>query len=370
LWGSNNLTSFNDLTYADDAGWTQITNVSQTEFDQHVPSDIADPKYISVTSSVPYQYYAFKFADTWGNNTYLGVRRIVLQYGGFVYRRGVILNDGANLISGQVPVATTNGRLIDSGYEIADLLGGGGAVSSVNGLTGDVALTGTADRLTISAANVFDIASTYAGQGSITTVGALASGSLATGFTAVGATLGGTGLSVYAVGDILYADTTTSLAKLAVGASPDGYVLKLASGLPSWAAAAGGGAWGSITGTINDQVDLRNTRVGGFGITLDGQGGVVSTGSKGYITIPYTGTITAWSVTNDVSGSIQFDIKRSSTSIVGAGNKPLTSGAISGTAAVSGWTSVAVTAGDIIEFVCDTASTVTRSTLVVYVTKT
>ncbi|MFZ2072203.1 MAG: hypothetical protein WAV10_00775, partial [Minisyncoccia bacterium] len=242
-------------------------------------------------------------------------------------------------------------------------------VSSVNGLTGGVALTGTTDRLTISAANVFDIASTYAGQGSITTVGALSSGSLATGFTAVGATLGGTGQSLYVVGDLLYADTTTSLAKLSVGANPDGYVLKLASGVPTWGAAAGGGTWGSITGTLSSQTDLTNTRTGGFGITLDGQGGVVSTGSKGYVTIPYNGTITAWSVTNDISGSIQFDIKRSGTSIIGAGNKPLTSGAVSGTAAVSSWTSTTVTAGDIIEFVCDSASTVTRSTLVVYVTK-
>ncbi|MFA6524618.1 MAG: hypothetical protein WC264_03935 [Candidatus Paceibacterota bacterium] len=208
------------------------------------------------------------------------------------------------------------------------------------------------------------------GASSIVTVGALSSGSLATGFTPVGATLGGTGQSLYAVGDLLYADTTTSLSKLSVGANPDGYVLKLASGVPTWGASAGGGTWGSITGTLADQTDLSNTRTGGFGITLDGQGGVVSTGSKGYITIPYNGTITNWSVTNDVSGSIQFDIKRSGTTIIGAGNKPLTSGAISGTAVVASWTSTAVTAGDIIEFVCDSASTVTRSTLVVYVTKT
>jgi hypothetical protein len=48
----------------------------------------------------------------------------------------------------------------------------------------------------------------------ITGTGALAAGSLATGFTAVTAPLGGTGITSYAVGDIVYADTTTSLAKL------------------------------------------------------------------------------------------------------------------------------------------------------------
>lgn len=49
-------------------------------------------------------------------------------------------------------------------------------VSSVNSLTGAVALTGTSDRITISGANVFDIASTYIGQTSITTLGTITTG--------------------------------------------------------------------------------------------------------------------------------------------------------------------------------------------------
>lgn len=50
------------------------------------------------------------------------------------------------------------------------------------------------------------------------------------------ATSGGTGLTGFAVGDLLYADTTTTLARLAVGAN--GTFLKLAAGVPTWAAAA------------------------------------------------------------------------------------------------------------------------------------
>lgn len=45
-------------------------------------------------------------------------------------------------------------------------------------------------------------------------------------------TKGGTGYTSYSVGDILYADTTTSLAKLS--ASVDGYILSLSSGIPTW----------------------------------------------------------------------------------------------------------------------------------------
>lgn len=50
------------------------------------------------------------------------------------------------------------------------------AVSSVNGNIGAVALTGTANRITISGANVFDIAATYVGQSSITTLGTIGIG--------------------------------------------------------------------------------------------------------------------------------------------------------------------------------------------------
>lgn len=54
---------------------------------------------------------------------------------------------------------------------------------------------------------------------------------------------GGTGISSYTVGDILYANSTTTLAKLGIGSA--GQVLTVASGLPSWAAAAAGS--GTVT---------------------------------------------------------------------------------------------------------------------------
>jgi hypothetical protein len=53
--------------------------------------------------------------------------------------------------------------------------------------------------------------------------------------TALSTTSGGTGLSSYTTGDLLYSSATNTLSKLAAGA--DGYILTLASGVPSWAAA-------------------------------------------------------------------------------------------------------------------------------------
>ena len=79
FWGSNTgAGSFDDLVYANDGGWTELT-VSQNTFDEHTGSDVADPKYITVTNSTAYRYYAFKFADAYGSIYYMGVRRIELQ---------------------------------------------------------------------------------------------------------------------------------------------------------------------------------------------------------------------------------------------------------------------------------------------------
>ena len=49
----------------------------------------------------------------------------------------------------------------------------------------------------------------------------------------LGTTSGGTGLTSYTTGDIIYASATNTLSKLAAGTN--GYVLTLASGVPSWA---------------------------------------------------------------------------------------------------------------------------------------
>ena len=77
FWGSNDANAFNDLTYGDDTGWTQLTTDS-SQFTKHIAQDVADPHYIGVTNSTAYRYYAFKFADNWGNG-YMSVQRIELQ---------------------------------------------------------------------------------------------------------------------------------------------------------------------------------------------------------------------------------------------------------------------------------------------------
>jgi hypothetical protein len=113
LWGSNNATAFAELTYGIDTNWTELT-VSQNTFDQHTESDIADPKYITVTNTTAYRYYAFKFADNYGGVN-MGIRRIELQGPvpryrfDYVFDTDITINDAKKVLW-----QAFNGRVINS----------------------------------------------------------------------------------------------------------------------------------------------------------------------------------------------------------------------------------------------------------------
>lgn len=100
-------------------------------------------------------------------------------------------------------------------------------------------------KTTLSLNNVENTAlSTWTGSANITTLGTITTGTW--NATAIGPTKGGTGLTTYTAGDLIYSNSSNSLAKLGIGS--DGQVLTLASGLPTWAAAAGGaGALSALT---------------------------------------------------------------------------------------------------------------------------
>jgi len=91
----------------------------------------------------------------------------------------------------------------------------------------------------------FDIASNYTGQTSITTLGTITSGTW--NGTAIDAIRGGTGLTTYTTGDILYASATNVLSKLPIGTN--GQHLLIAGGVPSWGAAGGTGTVTSVSGS-------------------------------------------------------------------------------------------------------------------------
>lgn len=105
-----------------------------------------------------------------------------------------------------------------------------------------------------------------------------------------------------------------------------------------------------------------------FGITVDGATVALTTGTKGYRYIEQNCTITGWDLRSDVSGSIVFDVKRGGVSLAGTEKPTLTAAASDSNLALTTWTTSLV-AGDIIEFVIDSASTITRATLTILITK-
>ena len=80
--------------------------------------------------------------------------------------------------------------------------------------SGVLDVVGTADRITANA-NSIDIASTYVGQSTITTLGTITTGTWQG--SVIAALYGGTGQSSYSVGDLLVASGASALSKLTVG---------------------------------------------------------------------------------------------------------------------------------------------------------
>jgi len=130
-------------------------------------------------------------------------------------------------------VNSTSGgiEIVANQFQLKSTLAGNGLTYT----TGVLDIGGTADRITVSS-DAIDIASNYVGQSTITTLGTITTGTW-TG-NIVGATYGGTGLSSYTAGDILYASATNTLGKIAKGT--DGQILTMVSGMPAFATLDGG----------------------------------------------------------------------------------------------------------------------------------
>jgi len=111
------------------------------------------------------------------------------------------------------------------------------------------------------------------------------------------------------------------------------------------------------------------------GITIDGGGSAITTGTKGFITVPYPCTITQVTMLADQSGSAVVDVWKDTyanypptvADTITAAAKPTISAAVkSQDSTLTGWTT-SVSAGDVIGFNVDSAATITRLTVVLRV---
>jgi hypothetical protein len=197
-------------------------------------------------------------------------------------------------------------------------------------------------------------------------------------------------ISSVANGDVLiYNSGWTRLAK-----GDNGQVLKLASGLPSWAAdtdtdttyTAGDGI--ELTGTDFDldlksggglEIDTGELKVtaalltGEIGLSWHGTAAEVIDDA---VVCPYSGTITSVIITANTSGSIELDVWKSASgvptvadTICNASYPALSAAQQDKAISVAGWSSTAITAGDTIKFEVRSVSTITQATVQLVIAK-
>jgi hypothetical protein len=117
-----------------------------------------------------------------------------------------------------------------------------------------------------------------------------------------------------------------------------------------------------------------STRV--VGLVIDGGGSAISTGVKGYTRVPFAGTISKVTMLADQSGSIVVDVWKDTyanypptdaDSITASAPPTISAATKSEDATLTGWTT-SVSAGDVFGFNVDSASTVTRVSVLIEVT--
>ena len=126
-----------------------------------------------------------------------------------------------------------------------------------------------------------------------------------------------------------------------------------------------------LTGTLDAARLSTNQKTRSITVVIDGGGDVITTGVKGFIEIPFSGTITGWTALADQSGSIVVDVWKDTyanypptvADTIAGSEKPTISAATKAQdLSLSSWTT-SVTAGDIIGFNVDSATTVERVTI-------
>jgi hypothetical protein len=229
---------------------------------------------------------------------------------------------GTNLFTQYLASSQANfGATGTSTFTSAGFLGIGtsspGSALSIQGnqfIAGNITSTSTT-------ASIFPYASSTAlSATNINISGSSALGTITSGTwngTAIGATFGGTGQTTYAAGDILYANTASSLARIA--SSTGGTVLAMVNGIPTWVAtttlanisgtlAVTSGGTGQTTFTSSNllygagngalQSVATSTVSNGTAISVTGTGAVVGGGltinfsapASSALTIPYAST--------------------------------------------------------------------------------
>lgn len=210
--------------------------------------------------------------------------------------RSIVSNDitslAASKITGVLGVANGGTGINGSTAANGTLLIGNGTGFTL------ATLSVTANELDIvnaSGSITLGIAATWVGQTSITTLGTIGTGVWQG--TAIGAAYGGTGLTTYAVGDLIYASAATTLARLAAVATGNVLISGGVATAPSWGKVG-------LTTHVSGILPIAN---GGTGIATAPSNGQLLIGNAGAYAVANLTAGTGISITNG-AGTISIAV--------------------------------------------------------------
>ena len=188
-------------------------------------------------------------------------------------------------------------------------------------------LTNTEVDSNFSNLNTDKLEATWTGNTTLVTLGTVTTGTWSA--TTIAANKGGTGQSTYAVGDLVYASSSSALSRLAIGTT--GQVLTTSSGgLPVWAALAtldvgladslSGGAVGSVPyQTGSNTTAFLALGTSGYILTAGSTGPVYAQPSTLTVGSATTAT-TATNIAGGSAGSVPYNTFSGTTTLLGIGS--------------------------------------------------
>ncbi|MFZ9878121.1 MAG: hypothetical protein ACO3EG_06145 [Chitinophagaceae bacterium] len=134
---------------------------------------------------------------------------------------------------------------------------------------------------------------------------------------------------------------------------------------------------GYVTGDVVRPSETGNIGIGTVTLSLDGGGSAITTGPKAFTTVNYNGTIDSYTLIADQIGTLVIDVWKDSyanypptdADSITNGNEPHLTSAIKYTEATTGWSSTSISAGDVLYFNVDAASTIEKATLTLKIIK-
>ena len=128
--------------------------------------------------------------------------------------------------------------------------------------------------------------------------------------------------------------------------------------------------------------DVSNAKSGSFGIAINGGTAVLTTGFKGFLVMPYAGTITSWQIfettSTPISTTTVVDVWKDTyanypptvaDSIAGSEKPTLTAATKNQDTNLTTWVTLTVAAGDVIGFNIDSNNNAKNLLIVINITK-